>query len=350
VQAKLDEDKEVANWISGNGTINSTNGFDMFTDDEETKTACLAKKTSKKEKGSDDYIVYVDNCADVSGTSNKHLLTQIKSTKGSIGGIDKSQPRLITDGKGMFLGAFDFHLSKNFRQNIWSEGAILTTPGWKIKMDEDTHDKTIIDPNGREFIFTFNKLRWSRDFSKELGPTMLATGDSVETELQNEQMYTKDEVIRARAAGVLIRRLGFPSVGMLIPMIERGTFNNCPVTAADVLRCLKISDKAFINYYKGKATHRSISFDKPITVPRLIEKAQVLYFDIMFIVKIGFVISSSKPMNLVTATPIGKVSGVRSVSNLREAVKQHINVYAKHGFTVKEIHSDAEGGFTAQQP
>jgi hypothetical protein len=333
-----------------NGNINSTNGFDMIIDNDEVETISLTKESANIKVINDDYVVYVDNCADVSGTSNKHLLTQIKPVKSSIGGIDKSQPRLITDGKGTFLGAFDFHLSKNFRQNIWSEGAILTTPGWKMRMNEETNDKTIIDPNGREFVFTFNKLRWSRDFSKDFEQSILAIGDSVETELQNEQMYTKDEVVRARAAGVLIRRLGFPSIGMLIPMIERGIFNNCPVTASDVLRCLKISDKVFISYYKGKATHRSISFDKPITVPRLIEKAQALYFDIMFIVKIGFVISSSKPMNLVTATPIGAVSGVRSVSNLREAIKQHINVYAKHGFTVKEIHSDAEGGFTAQQP
>jgi hypothetical protein len=374
-ETKLADDKECAHWT---GNINSVTGFkinieekiqsqpkllddegdddkppplDELSDDEDDDFKSVIhitqKKSQFKKKLGQDYVVYLDNCADVSGANNKALLTDISQIKGSIGGINKSDPRLVTEGKGTFLEDFEFYYSPDFRQNIWSEGRILTTPGWSIKSNDSNNSRTVTAPNGREYVFKFTELRWSRDFSKDFN--IHAFSSTVETELKNEQLFTKNEVERARTAGTLIRRLGFPSTGMIIPMIERGTLNNCPVTAADVLRCLKISDKAFISYYKGKATHRSVNFDKPINVPRLIDKSQILHMDVMFIAGQPFLVSVAKPMNLFSVTPMGKSGGGRATKAMQEAIIQHINVYAKYGFKIVQIKSDAEGIFTAQQ-
>jgi hypothetical protein len=35
---------------------------------------------------------------------------------------------------------------------------------------------------------------------------------------------------------------------------------------------------------------------------------------------------------LITITPLGKNVGVRAAANLKEAIRQHVNVYAKYGF------------------
>jgi hypothetical protein len=81
----------------------------------------------------------------------------------------------------------------------------------------------------------------------------------------------------------------------------------------------------------------------------MIVKAQKMYADNMFVAGIPFLVSVTKPLNLITATPLGKSIGARSVATLREAINQQINVYKKYGFTIDEFHSDAESGFAAQQ-
>lgn len=341
-----DKDSDVANWV--NGSIHMVESLQYEIDEDLNQSICYSKKVINDEDWSHSYEVALDGCADVSGTNNPLLLTEIKNMKGSIGGIDKSQPRLVTNGMGKFLNEFQFFVSDKFRKSIWSEGAILEA-GWKITIDQSNNDKIVTAPCGKQYVFKFRNRRWLRDFSDEVAHNILMVGDQVETELQNEQLYSKREVEMARLAGILLRRLGFPSVDVFVKMIERGVVNNCPVSVDDVLRCLKISDRSLISYLKGKSVQRPVVFEKPAKVPRLIDKNQALYMDIMFIAQIAFLISISKPMHLITATALGKSSGQRTSVTLREAIKQHINVYSKYGFKISEIHSDPETGMLSQQ-
>ena len=46
---------------------------------------------------------------------------------------------------------------------------------------------------------------------------------------------------------------------------------------------------------------------------------------------------------------MGKSSGARASPTLREATRQHINIYAKYGFVVTQVHSDGEAGLVSQQ-
>jgi hypothetical protein len=345
VKAKQAEDKDFAHWADG--TIHMVNGNDEI-DEDLNNSICLASNSSNDE-WSHSNIVSLDSGANVSGTNNPFLLTNVQAAAGRIRGIDKSKPPLVTQGTGMFLNEFKFAVSSSFDETVWSEGQILEA-GWKIVHNQVTNDRTIISQCGKKYVFKFKDRKWKRDFSDEVASSILALHNSVETELFNEKMYTKQEVERARLAGIFIRRLGFPSVPMLIQMIERGVMNNCPVTADDILRCVKISDKAFISYLKGKTVHKSVVFDKPVTVPRLIDKEQILYVDILFVAGIAFLLSISKPMNLLIVTVLGKANGQRTAMTLQAALQQQLNVYSVYGFKVKRMHSDPESGLISQKP
>ena len=120
----------------------------------------------------------------------------------------------------------------------------------------------------------------------------------VETELVNEKMFSRVEVDRAKVAATLVRRTGFPSAGMITAMIERGVLNNCPVTVEDVLRSMKISDKVYITYLKGKSVNKPKIFERPANIPRMIDKKQILFIDNMFVNQIAFLVSISMPMHL----------------------------------------------------
>ena len=289
--------------------------------------------------------MYLDNCADTTVLNNPNLVTDFKPIRNLIGGVDASQPKMLCEGVGKFLSVFPANIARNARQNLWSEGTVVKMPGWSIWTDNQNYDKVVISPSGEKYLFKLTGRRWCRDFANDLLINWVA---SVETVLENELMYNKKEIETAKLAKLLTRRMGYPSAYKLITMIERGVLNNCPVTAKDVIRALKIYG-IDVFYLKGKENHRSVSFQEALTVPRLIDKRQVLYLDNMFIVKICFLVSVSKPMGLITVTPLGNLSGSRSAVNLKEAIRQHINVYAKYGFIVAEAHSDAEAGIVAEQ-
>ena len=345
LKSREEDDNDVANWVEGN--INCVICNELS---NELQNVYSTQDDNRSDDGhlqewSNVTIVYLDNCADTSVFNNPNLVTDFKPIRHSIGGVDASQPGMLCEGIGKFLSAFPVNIARNARQNLWSEGTVVKMPGWSIWTDNKNYDKTVLSPNGEKYLFKLVGRRWCRDFANDLLINWVA---SVETVLENELMYNKKEVERAKLAKILTRRMGYPSAYKLINMIERGVLNNCPVTAKDVIRALKIYG-IDIFYLKGKETHRSVTFEEAVSVPRLIDKKQVLYFDNMFIVKMCFLISVSKPMGLITVTPLGKHSGTRSAVNLKEAIRQHINVYAKYGFIIAEVHSDSEAGIVAEQ-
>jgi hypothetical protein len=62
----------------------------------------------------------------------------------------------------------------------------------------------------------------------------------------------------------------------------------------------------------------------------------------MFIEGIGFLVSVSKPIDLVIVTPLGKGTGIKSETTLRHALIGDYHAYWSKGFTISNLFMDGE--------
>ncbi len=73
--------------------------------------------------------------------------------------------------------------------------------------------------------------------------------------------------------------------------------------------------------------HKSEHPYVPKRLPRTISTTIQLHADLMFIEEIGFLISVSKPLDLVIVTPLSKDTGIKSETSLRKALIGQYHLY-----------------------
>jgi len=71
---------------------------------------------------------------------------------------------------------------------------------------------------------------------------------------------------------------------------------------------------------------------------------QSLYVDMMFINNVPFLLSVSKPLNLLQ---VADVAASRNSSTIRVGMENHIRTLESHGYKVMYIHSDGDGAISA---
>ncbi len=92
--------------------------------------------------------------------------------------------------------------------------------------------------------------------------------------------------------------------------------NALPVSAHDVARAYEAYGTP-ISFLQGKTVHKSESTYATEMLTRTISTVVQLHVDIMFIEGIGFLVSVSKPIDLVIVPPLGKGTGIKSETTLR---------------------------------
>ena len=118
------------------------------------------------------------------------------------------------------------------------------------------------------------------------------------------------------------------------------TFTQMDVDNADFIWGRSIAN------IKGKSTsHKAISVEVE-RIERPINIRQTFMMDIMFVEKIPFLISVTKPVNLIQ---INKLKS-RSVGSIFHQVKKQLSVYRSRGFEVSKVRCDPESGLVALQP
>ena len=158
---------------------------------------------------------------------------------------------------------------------------------------------------------------------------------------ENLKSYNSHERKKIGEAMKMAEKLAYPSAGRAIEFINAGAMNDVPVTAHDVARAYEAYGTP-IPLLQGKTVHKT---EHPYTserLPRTISTVIQLHADIMFIEEIGFLITVSKPMDLVIITPLGKGTGVKSETSLRKALIGQYHVYWGKGFEINSVIMDGE--------
>ena len=79
-------------------------------------------------------------------------------------------------------------------------------------------------------------------------------------------------------------------------------------------------------------------------VPKSLISDQVLYADLLFVDKVPFLVSVSKPLGLTVASHL---PGGKGATSVRKAMVHQIRQYAAQGFTIKSLVFDGEGAVAA---
>jgi hypothetical protein len=141
----------------------------------------------------------------------------------------------------------------------------------------------------------------------------------------------------------LITRIGSASNKDVIDLINSGGIINCPVSAQDVYRALRIYGPD-ISAIKGKSTNRKPVAVKIEYIPRPIVATQVLHMDIIFISgkKLPFLFSISIPLGLKIVTDL---HWSREAAAVQTAISSQLSIYRAENYIFSSIVCDGEKAF-----
>jgi hypothetical protein len=155
--------------------------------------------------------------------------------------------------------------------------------------------------------------------------------------VDNERLFTKWQVIHAREAVELQRRLGFPANSSIKKFIDSGAMLNVPTTTIDVDRAEDMYGKS-IPFLQGKSNkHKSESV---VVVPkrRYTDASITLHVDIMFVEGLIFLVSVGVPGDVVMITHMDS----RSERDISKAMKQQLSLYQRYEVVVNFVSADNE--------
>jgi hypothetical protein len=115
---------------------------------------------------------------------------------------------------------------------------------------------------------------------------------------ENEEIYTKAEIQKAKAAFEFLKCSGYPSPDEAMYLLSDGNIFGLPeLTRQDILRAYDVYGVP-VAYVRGKLTRQAIA--RTVIDPEAItkEKNQVIYADVMHVDGLKFLISVVEPLQL----------------------------------------------------
>jgi hypothetical protein len=161
-----------------------------------------------------------------------------------------------------------------------------------IAYDDAKRAFQLATPDGKELVFA----KQSKMFvlSREISANA--------TVMENEKLYPKREVDRAKDAGVLRQRLGFPSTAVITSAILGGAITGTDLTAQDFARERAIYGQSQAES-KGKTRKRKPREGKIEVLPKMFGTDIHLHCDLMFIDEHVFFVSVGTPIALRRLLP-----------------------------------------------
>ena len=292
-----------------------------------------------------EFDVLLDNEASLNIFNNKDLLTRIRKAERSIkvSGIQTGEG-VIVDSEGDFGEFGTVFYSGDASANVLSFASQVDA-GATIRYDH-IEDCFTLQPKGSDNVYTFGRKTlpgsegkfYSCDWRSIEAETALVT-----TVEQNLQAFTKREIGRARLARELMSRMGFPTVGMAMSIVNSGSNFDISSRDFEIAEAIWGKDMASI---KGKTTKRAtVTADISIKA-KVVQKDQVLSIDIMFIDKIAILIGLATPLGLTMAYSLNNLAlkkSSRTAEHVRKGIAHFLGVLGSQGFKTSVIMSDGEG-------
>ncbi len=235
--------------------------------------------------------VLLDTAADIS-VIHPMLLRDIHPADKKIRVKGVGGMQLIIDQKGTLDRFFPVYASESTKANVLSFGAV-----------EEAFDITYLRREAF-VVHTAEKDILFRRRDKLYVAEWYAEGIVETTVQENEILYSKEEIRRAKLAHEFIKNSGYPSVGEAVHLLTDGNVRGLPViTQADVERAYKIYGQ-HPEYVRGKMTKKTVGRVPVDPTLRSVEKNLRVYADVMHVDAKKFLITVCDPLNLTIQTKI----------------------------------------------
>lgn len=213
-----------------------------------------------------------------------------------------------------------------------------------------------------EFMYCFSMRRGRTIFTCDIDQdmTMTAAGaqeitesgelamglSGVETVEENERLYSKAQVDRAKRVKRFSAAMGFPSKSNLLEIIKGGRTEGIDFDHEDVARAHEIYGDD-LQAVRGKSFRykRGSNYSSGRPVGKVVEVKQSMNVDIMFACGYAFLVSYTTPLFLLMCDHIK----TKNVSDVKRALMHQIGVFKSRGFEVVEVKADGEGAIGALQ-
>jgi hypothetical protein len=158
---------------------------------------------------------------------------------------------------------------------------------------------------------------------------------------ENEALYTKEEVKRAKEAYEFLRKSGYPSVGEAVHLLTDGNVRGIPLLMrADVERAYNIYGM-HPEYVRGKLTKKTVGRVKADPMLGSVSKTLSMYVDVMHVDSKKFMVSVADPLNLTLQSCVAS----ESRQDLGMALQGQLSVLRTRGYVPTVVYTDPQSAF-----
>ena len=305
------------------------------TSDKLTKSSyCYAQPNTSQIPNS---WILLDNGSTIDVFMNDKLLNNIHKTNTRMN-IHCNAGTASTNLMGELRGYGDVWFAPNGVANILSLSNLAKK--FRITYDSATDDGFIVHkPDGvnQHFVQSPHGLFYLDTEKSQANSTLL-----INTVKNNENRFTKRDVLRARTARKLQNVIGHPPLRKYVEILKYNLIPNCTITIQDVINAELILGPNLASL-KGKTPRTAPApvsvhqIDLPPDLLTLYQKV-TLSGDIMFLNKVPFLVTISHKLKFSTAEALTN----RKQKTIFTGVRHVVDIYKKRGFQVETILMDCE--------
>jgi hypothetical protein len=126
------------------------------------------------------------------------------------------------------------------------------------------------------------------------------------TERENEQLYTKEEVCRAKQVHKFLKCSSYPLPDKAMHLITDGNVHGMPLLIKDDLERAYEVYGTHPEYMQGQMTKKKVGRQKIDVSLKSVTKSQSLYTDVMHIETKKFMVLATEPLNLTLQSEMEK--------------------------------------------
>jgi len=274
--------------------------------------------------------VLLDNQADIS-VMHPMLLRDVRPAEKKIRVCGVRGVQLIVEHVGMLDGFFKVYASEKTKANVLSFAGV--EDNYKI-LYVRAQTFTVHVPEGEDIVF-------SRQNKLSVADWCVAPGVVNATVRENERMYTKVEVHRAKQAYKFLKCSGYPSVDEAMHLIMDGNVQGMPLLIKDDLERAYDIYSTHPKYVRGQMTKRKVRHQKIDVSRKCVKKSQSLNTDVMLIDTKKFLVSATEPLNLTLQSEVeneGKLA-------LGMALQGQLAVLRSKGYIPEIVYTDPQSLF-----
>ncbi len=272
--------------------------------------------------------VLLDNQANIS-VIHPMLLEDVRQAdrKIKVNGVGGVQ--LIVEQTGRLPEFFNVYASTQTKANVLSFAEVED----KYKITYLRREAFVVHMAERDLVFSRRDKLYVADWYQY--------GRVEATVMENERLYSKEEVWRAKEAHEFIKNSGYPSAKEATHTLRDGNVQQGPMlTAADLERAYKIYG-LHPEYVRGKLTKKVVGRPRVDMSLRQVEKALRVYADVMHVDAKKFFVTVSDPLNLTLQCGIEN----ESCMSLGMALQGQLALLRTRGFVPTVVYTDPHSSF-----